>query len=91
MISQVHIFIEGKVQGVGFRAFTKKHAKNLGLVGWVRNLPSGAVEIVAKGEKEELEKLMELVKKGPFLAGMEKVEVVWENTGEEFEVFQIRK
>lgn len=64
----MHCYISGKVQGVCFRATTKAEAQKLGLVGWVRNLPDGRVEVLACGEKKALELLHMWLKKGPELA-----------------------
>lgn len=58
----MHALITGKVQGVGFRYTTLYHAKNLKIVGTVCNLPNGQVEIFAQGTKEELDKLLQLLK-----------------------------
>ena len=49
-----HVVIEGKVQGVFFRANTQRMAASLGLTGWVRNLPDGRVEVVIEGEENNL-------------------------------------
>lgn len=57
--------IRGKVQGVGFRAFTARRARELGLAGRVRNLPDGSVEAEAAGPREELDRLAEAVRRGP--------------------------
>lgn len=61
---QLHIFVSGRVQGVGFRGYVEYYASELGLTGWVRNLPDKRVEVLAEGNKEELEKLMEKIQKG---------------------------
>ncbi|RLF60052.1 MAG: acylphosphatase, partial [Thermoplasmata archaeon] len=53
MYSRVHVYISGKVQGVFFREYTRRKAKNLGIKGWVRNLPDGRVEAIFEGEKEK--------------------------------------
>jgi acylphosphatase len=50
-ICRKHVFISGRVQGVGFRWYTRQHAASLGLAGWVRNLPGGKVEAVFQGEE----------------------------------------
>ena len=61
---RVHIFVSGKVQGVFYRKYTEKKAKELGLLGWCKNLSDGRVEIVAEGEREKLDKLAEWAKTG---------------------------
>lgn len=61
----IHCFVSGLVQGVWFRANTKDQAMQLGLSGWVRNLPDGRVEVLACGEKEQLIQLYQWLQKGP--------------------------
>ena len=61
----LHCFVTGRVQGVFFRAMTQKEAEQLGLTGWVRNLPDGRVEVMACGTKEEVLKLHVWLKHGP--------------------------
>lgn len=60
-----HYFLSGKVQGVWFRASTKEQADLLGVTGWVRNLSDGRVEVLAYGEKDQIEKLHIWLQKGP--------------------------
>lgn len=63
----VKILINGRVQGVGFRYFAYRQARQLGLTGYVKNLPSGEVEIIAYGEIDSLEIFINAIKKGtPF-------------------------
>jgi len=57
--------VHGRVQGVGFRWFVLRRAEALGLAGWVRNLDSGAVEIVAMGREASLDDLEAAIRKGP--------------------------
>lgn len=64
----VHYFISGKVQGVWFRAGTKEQADQLGVTGWVRNLPDNRVEVLACGEQEKMVVLQEWLKIGPKFA-----------------------
>lgn len=52
-----HLLVEGRVQGVSFRAYTERKGTDLGLQGYVRNLPDGRVEIVAEGPEDALDKL----------------------------------
>ena len=58
-VMQLHAIVRGRVQGVGFRATTRYLARNLGLVGTVRNLSDGSVEIYAQGTKRVLEQLIQ--------------------------------
>lgn len=64
----LHFFVTGKVQGVWFRASTKEQADQLGITGWVRNLPDHRVEVLACGNKENLAKLETWLNDGPKLA-----------------------
>lgn len=66
-------FVEGAVQGVGFRYFTWRQAGRLGLSGWVRNLPDGSVEVVAAGDPNRLAQLEVELRRGPRLASVTKV------------------
>jgi len=86
---QARIFIFGSVHGVGFRQFIKDNGQKCGLTGWVRNLPDGKVEAVFNGPKEKIEEMIALCRKGPFLAEVENVEIVWEEEIEEFKEFEI--
>ncbi|MBA3721490.1 MAG: acylphosphatase [Parachlamydiaceae bacterium] len=59
---EMHVFVKGQVQGVGFRATTRYCAKKLGVRGTVKNLPDGRVEIFAQGSKQLLERLLQEIK-----------------------------
>lgn len=59
------VFVRGRVQGVGFRWWTRARALELGLVGHARNLPDGRVEVQAQGEREAIESLIELLGEDP--------------------------
>ena len=75
-MSEVFIKVFGQVQGVGFRYHSRQKARELSLVGWVCNASDGTVEILAQGEKADLEKFVEWVKAGPGLsAKVERVEI----------------
>ncbi len=76
--SRVHTVITGRVQGVGFRYFVIRNAKQLGLVGWVRNRTDGAVEIVAEGDKQDLQGLVSKLKIGPPTAWIENISIQWQ-------------
>ena len=58
MKKRIHIYYQGTVQGVGFRFTAERIATELGVTGWVRNLPNGQVELVAEGEQERLSELL---------------------------------
>lgn len=66
-------FIYGRVQGVGFRYFTWKEAKKLGIKGSVRNRADGSVEAIAQGSEEQLEAFEQWLKLGPRTAKVERV------------------
>ena len=84
-----HVFIFGFVQGIGFRQFILRQAQDLRLTGWVRNLEDGRVETMFQGRKEDIEKMIKLCRKGPFLAEIKEVHVEWEDSTENFETFEI--
>lgn len=73
MQESLRIFVSGKVQGVYYRASTAKKAKELGLKGWVKNMPDGRVELVAEGSAEALAELQRWCWQGPALAKVERV------------------
>lgn len=92
-MKRVHIFITGDVIGIGFRFWTAIQAKKLNLTGWVRNVyqPREGVEAVFEGEKEKVEKMVELCKKGPEVSWVENVKVKWEEEAGEYDGFTIIK
>jgi len=82
--------ITGRVQMVGFRAFAEMRAQRYGAVGYVRNLPSGAVEVVAEGDRDLLEDFLADLRRGPSGAHVRDVAVSWESPRGEFADFSIR-
>lgn len=70
-----HILVSGKVQGVFYRDSTLQQALNLGLTGYVQNLPDGQVEIEVCGEQPSLEELLRWLWKGPIMAVVEDVQI----------------
>ena len=89
---RVRIIVRGIVQGVGFRAETKYVVKRKigGITGYVRNLDTGEVEIVAEGSEENLKKLIEWAKKGPPQAKVESIDYEFLPFTGEFQDFLIR-
>lgn len=88
-MKRVHIIISGDVQGVGFRGWVVGQAKELSITGWVKNRKDGAVEVVAEGQKNDLEELVKRCQHGPEVAWVEKVDVQWQEGKEEFVNFDV--
>ena len=72
---RAHLFVYGQVQGVFFRRSAKLEAEKLGIVGWARNLDDGSVEVMAEGDRENVDEFIKWCKSGPPFAKVEKVEV----------------
>ena len=68
-----HIYVSGRVQGVGYRRFAQKAAKSLSLCGWTRNIYDGRVEVIARGDEQTLDKLCEILKQGPSFSQVREV------------------
>jgi acylphosphatase len=71
---RLHVLVRGRVQGVGFRWFVREHARTLGLAGWVRNRPDGAVEVAASGDDAAVATLRQALERGPDGAQVSAVE-----------------
>lgn len=69
-----HVFYEGRVQGVGFRAMVKNIARGYEVVGWVKNLPDGRVELQASGDTDEVEAFLEAIAESELKSHIRKVE-----------------
>ncbi len=89
MRKRAKITVTGVVQGVGFRAYIYRQARAMGLAGYVRNLPTGAVEIVAEGNEETIERLIERARRGPPLSRVENLESEFSDSSDEFTDFSI--
>jgi acylphosphatase len=86
---RVQMVVNGRVQGVFFRAATQREAKQLGLTGYVRNRVDGSVEIVAEGEEELVKSLLAWAQHGPSAARVDRVETRWRSYTGEFAEFRI--
>jgi acylphosphatase len=82
--------ISGRVQGVCYRWYTRDTAAELGLTGWVRNLPGGTVELVAEGARDKLDQLLDWCRRGPDLARVSDIQTEWKDETGEFQEFSIR-
>ena len=88
--SRALVRISGRVQGVSFRYFTQRTARALGLTGWVRNLPNGAVEALFEGERGIIEQALTACRQGPPAAAVEDLQVEWQPSAREFIDFTVR-
>lgn len=87
--ARVRLIIEGRVQGVWFRDSTRREAVGLGVCGWVKNRPDGAVEVLAEGPEERVKKLGAWCRKGPPAARVTQVREIREEWKGEFTSFDI--
>lgn len=76
----VHVVVTGRVQGVGFRAFTEYQAIQKKLHGWVRNCRDGTVEVEADGPRPVLEAFLQVLEEGPPLSHVTKIIVDWKDS-----------
>ncbi|HET6597506.1 MAG TPA: acylphosphatase [Anaerolineales bacterium] len=91
-IVRVHIWVKGRVQAVGFRAHVEYSARQIGgLTGWVRNVGYDTVEAIAEGEREHVERLLQVVKQGPRGSRVDESEVEWEKPEGEFDQFGVKR
>lgn len=92
-MARVHVFITGDVIGVGFRYWAAIQAKKLGLTGWVKNVyqPQKQVEAVFEGDKDKVQEVVELCKKGPEVSWVENAKITWEEPRGEFDGFKVIK
>ncbi len=88
--ARLHAIVEGRVQGVGFRVFVEEKAYALKVFGWVRNCWDGSVEVLAEGERQNLEKLLKALQRGPSASSVYSVQTEWETASGEFTRFSIR-
>jgi acylphosphatase len=89
---RAHIWVRGRVQGVGFRAHVEYSTRQTGgLTGWVRNVGYDTVEAVAEGQRANVERLIEAMKKGPRGARVEESKIDWETPTGEFKRFGIQR
>ena len=87
---RARIVVRGRVQGVAYRASTLRKARDLGLTGWVRNLPDGSVELEAQGDPAAIDALLAWCHQGPPMARVTAVEVDELAPGEPAAGFEVR-
>jgi len=87
----IHVRVEGRVQGVGFRAFVSNNARALSLSGWVRNRMDGSVEAVFQGDTGAAAVMLERCHSGPPSAAVERVEILGDGVSSvAFNGFEVR-
>ncbi len=87
--SEIECVIIGRVQMVMFRDFACRQGRKLGISGIVQNLPNGSVRVIAQGQREKLMEFSALLKKGPLLANVQKVQITWREPNTAFDGFNI--
>ena len=87
---RLHAFVNGRVQGVGFRYFTIETARHYSLTGWVRNRWNSKVEVVAEGELENLNRLLADLRRGPLGSDVAGVDYEFSDAKGEFDRFSVR-
>jgi len=90
MKKRVHVFYAGRVQGVGFRLTAEEAAHRVGVVGWVRNLRDGRVELLAEAEEAMLQQFLDEIRDGPMKRFIRDVEISWSQASDTFDEFEIR-
>ncbi|PIS01894.1 MAG: acylphosphatase [Chlamydiae bacterium CG10_big_fil_rev_8_21_14_0_10_42_34] len=89
-MQEIHIYVSGLVQGVGFRAIVKRHAVLYNIKGFVRNLGDGRVEICAQGKGEQINNFIHMIQSRPGNGAVEGIETKYRPMQEAFETFEVR-
>lgn len=88
-MEEFHAIVSGRVQMVMFRDFTTRKARKVGVKGFVQNLADGTVEVVAQGERQALERLIDYLRRGSILSRVEGVQVTWRTPQKTFDSFTL--
>jgi len=86
---QIHVFLNGRVQGVGYRFYAQQIAASMGVVGEIRNLSDGRVEVIAEADESMLKSFITKLRQGPVSADVTSVDVDWNEATNAFREFQI--
>jgi acylphosphatase len=89
-MQQAHVFIHGRVQGVGFRHFIKVNAEEVGVFGWVKNLPDGRVEAIFAGPIDHIREMVNRCERGPGASRVDDIDVTVEEANGEYNDFEVR-
>jgi len=91
-VVRAHIWVKGRVQGVGFRAHVEYSARKIaGLTGWVRNVGYDTVEAIVEGERARVEQFIRAMKEGPRASRVDDAKVEWEESTGEFNQFGVKR
>ena len=91
-IVRAHVWVKGRVQAVGFRAHVEYSARQIGaLTGWVRNVDYDTVEAIAEGERDKVDRFIEMMKQGPRASRVDESKVEWEESTGEFTEFGVKR
>jgi acylphosphatase len=88
-LQRAHVKISGEVQGVFFRDSTRQKAEELGLAGWVKNVPDGQVEALFEGPPEKVREMIRWCEEGPQRASVENVDTNFEGASGDLEGFEV--
>lgn len=88
---RAHVWVKGRVQGVGFRAYVESIAGQTDVTGWVRNVGYDTVESVAEGDRVNVDRFIEMVKEGPRASRVDESRVEWEDVTGEFREFGVKR
>ncbi len=86
---EIYARVSGRVQMVMFRDFVQRKARKFGIIGYVKNLGNGTVEIVAQGDKDVLEQFLVRIHHGSLFSRVDSVDIIWRDPGQLFDVFSI--
>jgi acylphosphatase len=89
-VARTHVWVIGRVQGVGFRAFVASSAQYIGVAGWVRNVGLDTVEAVAEGSSQQIEQFVQMMKTGPRASRVDEHRIEEETPTGEFAGFEMR-
>ena len=87
---RIHVFFAGRVQGVGFRMTVEDTARRFGVMGWVKNLRTGRVEVVAEADEATLERFLDTLRNGPMKNFIHQVDVARGPASDTFHEFDVR-
>jgi acylphosphatase len=88
--ARLHAIVHGRVQGVSFRYYTLRRARELGLTGYVHNLWDRTVEVVAEGPRSDVEELLAFLRVGPRSAFVTQVDTQWSTAVHQYSDFEVR-